>query len=339
MSKTISAYGGFTAAQLKSRASIPAQSDMTVSGSDVICNRIKLKSIASILGISNPKGLHSISISSAVNQYSQFSSRYWLLSGGTLISQPKTRSLFSYFAGYNHNAQTPYFTFITSDFNIYEGSTSTTVIASLLLGEVKWLDIPFLASVNMEVKVNGSVVDTQHITLNSSNYLTTSQSFSSFINTSAWNTNKTITLRFYFGKDASNSYQELCSVPTISDVSIAATMIYKAKLRSFRVSDALVSTLGGNAAVCFHYGDLANCYVTQSSSSVTLSFHGIDTNNDGVGDLNLILADRYLWYKRNNDSFALLQYVQMHNDDSVGGTYGCNMDTLTYGDLVDIEIR
>lgn len=348
MGVPLNSYGGITASAIKARTSIPGQSDITVLSGYADAKNIQLKSIAELLGES-PAQLTRVHESAAVNKWSKFSSRYWILSGGVLVDELRSNYDLGVFAGYNHNAQSPYIGSHTADFDIYEGQVGTLYfLANIFLGEIAWMDVPFLKSINMEVTINGSFQGVHHIALNSSNYLITSHSFEVGVNGSAWTGSKAATLRFYFGKDEANGWQELASIPGIGTETVVMTMKYKAKLRSFTVSDSLKSTLGGSAEIVRSSSDIANCYVTQLNNglgSVTLACHGIDTNGDGVGDLNIFNAERALWFKKNNEEWIYMDAITLHIDSSAGGTYFTIFSLinpniqLTWEDNVDIEIR
>lgn len=351
MGVALVSYGGISASTIKSRSSIPAQADMTIDGSNVDARNIKLSDASALVGTS-PAQLSEACQSANINPWSRWSPKYWLMSGGVFTLTQRANKDLGTFAGYDHNAQAPYISSHTADFNFYEGQTGTLwVRADLFLGQINWMDTPFLKSVNMEVTIGGSVVGNAHIALNSSDYLVTSHTLEASFDASAWNSSKTATLRFYFGKDSANSWQELGAIPNIGTEQVVMTFVPKARLRSFTVSDSLRSTLGGYAEIIRTSADVANCYVTQLNGglgSVTLACHGIDTDQDGVGDLDFTQSDRALWYKRNNEDWRVMtdQYpFVMLGDASCGGTFYSVFDLnnpdiqLTYNDQVDIEIR
>lgn len=349
MGVALVSYGGISASTIKSRSSIPAQADMTVSGSDVDASNIKLSDAAALVGTS-PAQLSEACQSSGINQWSRWSPKYWLLSGQTFVLTQRANKDLGTFAGYNHNATGPYINSHTTDFNFYQGQTGTLhLLANIFLGEINWMDTPFLGSVNMEVSIGGSVIGTSHVALNSADYLSTSHSFDVAVDGSAWNSSKTATLRFYFGKNEANSWQELASIPNIGTEQVNMTYVPAARLRSFTVSDALRTSLGGYAEIIKTSSDIANCYVTQLNGglgSVTLACHGIDTDLDGIGDLNIVEADRYLWFKKNDETeWVLMDAINLHVDSSAGGTYTTLFSIitpyieLTWEDQVDIEIR
>ena len=338
MSKDILTYGGFTATQIKTRASIPADADMSISGSIISCNNINIGDIKALIGESTAD-LSVLCQSSLVNKWSGYSPREWYVSGYSYLDRPKTPYMAGYFAGYHHSAPAPYITDRTTDFTIAQGTAIAYVNASILLGEIDWLLInPFVKSVNMEVSVGGSVVDLQHITLNPSDYLVNTQTFHSTLNTTGWTSLHTVTVRFYFGRDAANSYSEICNIPNISSFDVAISVQMLAVLGTFNVGSALNTYLGGSAIII---KTLANCYVTQNDygiDTLTLSTNGIDTNADGIGDLNILNASRYIWVQLNGGTWYIQDYIYMPNSASAGGTYNLPW-SITYGDVVNVEIR
>lgn len=351
MAKIISSYGGITASAIKAKADIPSQSNMTVSGNDVSCTNIILSEVKTAIGSSN-NNLSGLCSSPNVNIWSGFGPVEWYNNANVLQSRIKTPYYLGSFAGYNHTAEPPYLYSYTQDFNIYQGQTTTQLQATLFLNEIPWKNIPFLQSINMEVIIDSAVWGTtSHIQLSDSNYLSTQHTFEVTGSTVGWTSNKTATLRFYFGRDAANSWQELTDIPNISTVNVVMTFQPYAVLRNFTVSSILTSDLGGTAEIIQNSTDIANSYVTQLTGglgSVTLAWRGIDTNNDGSGDLDIIqAAGVYYWFRKNNGTWYYMDDV---NPDPVGttatgGTYYDKLDMsepeihLTYGDIVDIELR
>ena len=137
--KVLNTYGGFTAADIKNRASIPLQSNIIVNGSTVECSFLTTTQIKNVLGES-VTGVGALSISPMVNKWSGFGPREWWNGGNSTITD---RVIAPYqmgnFAGYNHNAITP---FIQPVSNIVLGSDYNAVSYSptikVNLGEVNW---------------------------------------------------------------------------------------------------------------------------------------------------------------------------------------------------------
>src|SRR5665648_378159 len=111
MGKILYIYGGFSAAQLKSRASIPSQADITVGANYIECSSVDIPSeIRDVIG-EGSNDLGTIYLSAKVNKWSGFGPREWYVSGGLLLNRPKSNPYdMANLCGYNHNAITPYLT-------------------------------------------------------------------------------------------------------------------------------------------------------------------------------------------------------------------------------------
>ena len=133
-------YGGFTPQDLKNRASIPSQADITVYGDGIVCGHTDIPSeIKSVIGEStNDCGM--LCLSPKVNIWSCFSPREWVPSGATLISTPKWPYDMSTFCGYNHNAVAPTPPAATLSYpkNAGGGIVNTTLGMRCKAGEYDW---------------------------------------------------------------------------------------------------------------------------------------------------------------------------------------------------------
>lgn len=332
--KVIGAYGGFTATDILNRAS--NTSDMVVSGTNVNCSNITVTRVKTVLGESTTS-VGGLCTSGNVNLWSGFGPTEWYLSGGNFLNRIKTPYSMGGFAGYAHQAAAPYISSMPANLYIIEGQTELYLPIAVLLGQIDWKKHPFLKSINLEVLINGSNVGVQHLEFGS-DYLKTTHSFNPAINTTGWTYQHTAIFRFYFGKDAANGWTEIANVPNISNTEALINIWLKAKLGTFNVGADLQASLGGNAAII---KTPANCYITQNDAGadfLTLSTNGIDTNSDGIGDLNLVQADRYIWVQLNNGAWFVQDYIRMHVNDSAGGTYTLPWN-VTYNDIVNVEIR
>jgi hypothetical protein len=342
MAKIISAYGGFTATEIKNRAS--NTSDMSVVGTTVECSYITTTKIKNILG-GAATAIGAFCTNASVNQWSNFSPIKWDVSGNTFIKSIKTPYTFGSFAGYHHDAATPFVSGDITDFSIIESQQTEYITIGLHLGEIDWMQyhpVPAIASLNMEIKVNGSVENVIHETLSSTDYLNQLHTLEASINTSGWGLQThTVACRFYLGRGSANSWEELMAIPTLNTITEYGSVTRKAYLRFFDIGDALLASLGAGSVIIQSAPDITNTYVTQNDAgtdTVTITCHGIDTNADRVGDLNLVQADRYAWTRLNDGDWYILNYIQMHVDDSASATFNLPW-TVTYGDIVDVEIR
>ncbi|HEY3389622.1 MAG TPA: hypothetical protein VGK38_08640 [Prolixibacteraceae bacterium] len=138
MGKLISAYGGFTATDLKNRADIPLQADMVITGSDVDCSDITITKIKNILG-ETVTGIGALCQSANVNKWSGFSPREWYTDTQVIKDRVLPPYTFGSFAGYNNEAISP---FIQSVSDIVLGSDYNAVsynpTIKVNLGEVNW---------------------------------------------------------------------------------------------------------------------------------------------------------------------------------------------------------
>src|SRR5674476_899632 len=102
MGKILYIYGGFSATQLKSRASIPSQGDIAVGANYIDCSSIDIPSeIRDAIG-EGSNDLGTIYTSSKVNQWSEFSPRQWYISAGQLQNGIKALPYdMANFCGYN----------------------------------------------------------------------------------------------------------------------------------------------------------------------------------------------------------------------------------------------
>ena len=140
MSKVLYIYGGFSAAQLKSRASIPSQADITVGSNYIDCSSVDIPSeIRDIIG-EGSNDLGTIYCSAKVNKWSGFGPREWYVSAGVLLDRPRSNPYdMANFCGYNHNAITPYITNAAS-LSLASGlaNQSYSFFVNLNLAEINW---------------------------------------------------------------------------------------------------------------------------------------------------------------------------------------------------------
>ena len=148
MSKTISAYRGFTATQIKERAEVPDQGDMSVSGSNVLCTNITTTKIKNAMSAST-NAVSLLAKNANVNVWSAFGPTVRSVTGSgfskaLVNSAPTTAYKMGDFAGYNHGAPTPGWTetgksAAQADVWIDSG-TNATVISDINIGELKHED-------------------------------------------------------------------------------------------------------------------------------------------------------------------------------------------------------
>lgn len=139
MAKIITKYRGYTAAQLKSRASVPNAADMTVVGNTVECVNINTTKIRNAIGASI-NSLSGLSQSPLVNVWSGFGPTVRTIVGQALVNSVGAAPHgMGEFAGYNHNARIP--GWITSapsgDMWVNAGGDANFIV-NVYVGEVQY---------------------------------------------------------------------------------------------------------------------------------------------------------------------------------------------------------
>ena len=327
MGKIISAYGGFSSSDIKSRANIPAQTDMTISGSNVDCVNIRDTDVKNILGES-VTGVGALCSSSKVNIWSWFSPRYWSHNGTDFINNLIMPYSLGSFSGYNHYANHPFWTTKDTVITHYEGNNSVQINSYIMLGEIDYKAI--LGSIN-KIKIDILDTDNNLIETNSifvdSNYLHVQQNLYATINTTSYNYDKTLKIQIYF---ADNTDSKISSIPAIDEYNAVIKFYAYAAIGTNNLSDAVRidnptwSLLRGAASV------------QQGPSTYILNYNGIDSDGNGTGDVSAYLQ---IYARKNGGTWQSLgQTVEF----IPGDTWGANGDlpfTLTYGDVVDFELR
>jgi len=139
MEKTISIYRGYTAAELKSRASLPVQVDMTVDGDDVLCANINTTAVRGVIGASSNK-LSELCSHAGVNVWSGFGPTVRTEVGGVLINSHPAPYALGDFMGYNHAAVVPAFSTGAHLYDIWAISGGTaTFTADITIGEARFI--------------------------------------------------------------------------------------------------------------------------------------------------------------------------------------------------------
>jgi len=163
MGKILYIYGGFSAAQLKSRASIPSQADITVGANYIECSSVDIPSeIRDAIG-EGSNDLGTIYLSAKVNRWSFFSPREWYLSGGVLYDRAKSNPYdMANFCGYNHTAVAPY---IVSKTDIYHQNVESGIDATVYICEIDWVLIGGIAGIGITSRVGGIEYKTTYLAI------------------------------------------------------------------------------------------------------------------------------------------------------------------------------
>lgn len=198
-------YAGFTAQQLKNRASIPSQVDITVNTDNIVCGHTDIPTeIKAVLGEST-NDCGSLCISPKVNKWSWFSPRTWILNAGILVDNYKFPFDMSNFCGYNHNAVA---CGITVD-NVSASNTGSFNFYSYVsFGEIDWAALTGALNVVCEVYKDAALVHTFYgsIDIDNPNWISDGLVFSEVLITGAGS----YTTQTYF---AGAWHVKICDIP------------------------------------------------------------------------------------------------------------------------------
>ena len=146
MGKIRDTYGLFSAANLKSRSSIPAATDITVNTSSIDCVNIKVSDVKNVLSAST-YSLYDLCRHTNVNRWSAWCPVVRTYSGSfpnnDIVNSVPTICRLGDFAGYNHNALTLGWqsggqASAQEDIWIDSGNQAT-VSAPICIGEIDWV--------------------------------------------------------------------------------------------------------------------------------------------------------------------------------------------------------
>ena len=140
MGKQVDKYRGFSSAQLKAKADIPAASDIVEYTNYIDCSNIKMSAVKTLLGAST-WSLYDLCRHVNVNEWSGYGPTKREVIGGILTNRvPNNSEGYSLgsFAGYNHGATTPHYESVThdDDQDVDAGSLATFSV-QLHLGEAR----------------------------------------------------------------------------------------------------------------------------------------------------------------------------------------------------------
>ena len=143
MGKIRDIYNTYTAAQLKSRSTIPAATDITANASDIDCVNIKASAVKSTLSAAE-YSLYNLCRHANVNHWSWFGPTVRSVVSQELVNDDPTECRLGDFAGYNHSAATPVINegggSGGSKSYDYEG-TDLLVRVRVELGEIDWTSL------------------------------------------------------------------------------------------------------------------------------------------------------------------------------------------------------
>lgn len=139
MAKVIIKYRGYTAAQLKSRATIPNQADMIIVGNTVECVNITTAKIRNAIGVAS-NAIGNLSSHANVNVWSGFGPTVRSVATQVLINNVGTSPhAMGEFAGYNHGARIPGWITNAPSGDIWINANSDAIFTvDVYVGEVQY---------------------------------------------------------------------------------------------------------------------------------------------------------------------------------------------------------
>jgi len=329
MGKILNTYGGFTATDLKNRSSIPSQADITNGGNYIDCSSVDIPTeIRDIIG-EGSNDLGTIYLSAKVNKWSGFGPREWYLSSGMFYDRPKSNPYdMSNFCGYNHNAPAPFWTYKPLNFTHDQGATAIDIRSYIRLGEVDW---KASAGIIMGLRCDvldeySNVLGSQVIALDSY-YLINQQNFAINLNVTSFNYDKNIIVAIYF---SDNTDSKIASIPNLPDY--GAVIHYRA-YAVLGTNDLSYSVQVANPTWRLLKGA---CSVQQGTNGFIVNYEGIDTNYNGQGDVSVSLS---LYTRLNGGVWMATGTIAEFMPGDIWGTSGTLPFSLTFGDVVDFELR
>jgi len=224
MGKVLYTYGGFTAQDLKNRASIPSQADITVGANYIDCSSVDIPSeIRDVIG-EGSNDLGTIYCSEKVNKWSGFGPREWYVSAGSFFNRIKSNPCdMSNFCGYNHNAIIPGFmggSHITTFKYISNDANPYTISVGLQVGEINFPSMVAATHVKLVVRESGSVVGSGLIAIGTAYNGTTPINPYYNLTIGSRTGTRTFATSVYLSNAAGD---ELCLFPNVATWNIIAT--------------------------------------------------------------------------------------------------------------------
>jgi len=297
MSKRLYTYAGFTATDLKNRASIPSQADITVGSNYIDCSSVDIPSeIRDVIG-EGSNDLGTIYISAKVNKWSGFGPREWYVSGGLLLNRVKALPYdMANLCGYNHNAVTPGWmggSYIT-DFKYVQTDNSKIFSGGLQGGEVDFPTMVGATHVKWVIKDPGGNVIGSSLAVLGSYYNSNPIIPVCTITMGNWTGVKNLSSTIYL----SNSFgDELCVYPGTTPWTIVASQRLN-PAGAVLPSGSVIKIVAGSATL-----DLAGNYTISISNMTRYSM------TPYTGRVNIV-ANLY------NEVNAMIYTKQITTNDS-----------------------
>lgn len=141
MAKVRTAYRAYTAATLKSRATVPDQADITVVSATIECVDISTMKIRNALGSGKNTDYGNAS-DSHVNHWSGFGPTVRTVAAGLLVNSDPITGRLGDFAGYNHSAVAPHFDVKGANESVLINPNGSYVFYCVAdIGEILYTDI------------------------------------------------------------------------------------------------------------------------------------------------------------------------------------------------------
>jgi len=323
MGKLIAAYAGFSATDIKNRAS--ATSDMVVSGTNVDCTNITVTRVKNVLG-SGSTAVGGLCTSGNVNVWSWCSPRHWYYTGSAFAHTVSAPYSLGSFACYNHAATPPFWSYKPLNIVHYEGNNFVQIASYFYLGEIDYKGIlGSIVKIKCDIMDSGSVLASNSVAVGS-DYLHVQQNLYADINTTSYNYDKTLTVKLYF---ADNTDSQLAPIPALADYNVVIKYYGYATIGSNNLSDSVRtdnpywSLLRGAASI------------QQGAHTYIVNYNGIDSDGNGNGDISTYLQ---LYARKNGGAWNSLGVTVEFIPGDTWGTSGTLPFTLTYGDVVDFQL-
>lgn len=328
MAKLISAYAGITALQIKNKASIPTQGNMTVIGEAVSCVNIDSDQIGAVLGEADSSWA-GLCQSVKVNPYSGFGPREWNLGAAGLFHSAKTPYSTDDFAGYNHQAPPPGIS--VDDVSAENTALSFNFYAFVSFGEVDYRDRTGAIEVVCKVMDGANVRATFIQDISASNYLQ-GVVFSGPVSNPSNLTN--FTVQVYF---AGAGHVKICDIPNIA----ASTPFTVTITNTQPVQNGIYGGVSLSAdwdseyPGAYLFEDTPNSGINASTDTYSIKILGIDTDGDGIADMTGITFPLYA--RKNGGALVYCGTIRPARESQVGSS-GNLPFTIIGTDEVDFVI-
>ncbi|HZK96676.1 MAG TPA: hypothetical protein VFC67_20930 [Prolixibacteraceae bacterium] len=321
MGKILYTYGGFTAAQLKERASIPSQADITAGSNYIDCSSIDIPTeIRDVIG-EGSNDLGTIYTSAKVNKWSGFGPWTWYVSGGVLYFIIKSNPYdMSNFCGYNHNARQTSISGQIATIRVNAGqSANIGITCTLDIGEVNWSAIGGIAKIAFKSSIGGSLLGVTYYDINCDVF--DLQNLFTATNTQ----NQTITNELFF-VDSNNV--KVADIPNISSFNTALVVNVVAVVGGCVLADS-----EANPSIFLHVNSFT---INQGNETYSLNLGGIyDESIPGY-----VSRVCNLYAQLNIGAMVTcnksITFYGNDNAQTVAGTLPFNID---YNDVVYFELR